>query len=74
MELWAFLICEKWVSEGRSAAIETNIPNTNEIRPSSMTATRIAANRSRFRRGLGGGDAGAGGMSGRTSTLIGGIA
>ena len=41
------------VSDGRSEATETNMPNTNETSPSSSTANRIARTRSRFRRGLG---------------------
>ncbi len=70
-ELWASLSCEKRVSEGRSEAIETNIPNTNETRPSSSTAQEdrrepqpLQSRLGRRRR--------CGGMSGRTSTLIGG--
>ena len=65
VELCSFLYCENRVSDGRSEATATNMPNTNDTSPSSSTAKRIATNRSLFRRGLG-----AGGVSGRSSSLI----
>src|SRR5439155_2759367 len=68
-ELLASLNCEKRVSDGRSEAIDTKIPNTNETSPSSSRAEMIAARRRRLRRGLGGGD-GAGGMSGAIVALM----
>ena len=53
-ELRASLNCAKRVSEGRSEATETNMPNTNETSPRSSRAKRIASSRTRFRRRLGG--------------------
>ncbi len=50
-ELCAFLNCENLVSEGRSDATATNMPNTKEMRPSSRTAKRISTKRSLFKRG-----------------------
>ena len=52
-ELCAFFSVEKRASEGRSEATETKMPKTNEIRPSTSTASTIATKRSRFSRGFG---------------------
>jgi hypothetical protein len=76
-ELFAFLIVEKRASDGRSEATETKMPKTNEIRPSTSTAKTIATKRKRLTRRRGplgcssSAGAGAGGMSGRTTALIG---
>src|SRR5665213_769161 len=50
-ELCASFSCENLVSDGRSEATATNMPNTKEIRPSSRTARRISRKRSLFKRG-----------------------
>ena len=66
IELCAFSSWENRVSDGRSEATEMKMPKTNDTSPSKRTANMIARKRSLFRRGFG-----AGGMSGRSSSLIG---